>query len=74
MAKTVVHFAFTLQALCPLRLVNIKFKNKKTYLFLNLMADFFLPFVLVCIGKTITIIAVNTHTRHTLNDERHTFL
>ena len=29
MAKTVVHFAFTLQALCPLRLVNIKFKNKK---------------------------------------------
>ncbi len=42
MAKTVVHFAFTLQALCPLRLVNIKFKNKKTHLFFKFNGGFFL--------------------------------
>ena len=51
MAKTVVQFAFTLQALYLVRSVNIKLKNKILIYFFNLMADFFLPFVLVCIGK-----------------------
>ena len=34
MAKTVVQFAFTLQALCLVRSVNIKLKNKILIYFL----------------------------------------
>lgn len=42
MKKTVVHFAFTLQALCPVRLMNIKFIKYNADLFFKFNGGFFL--------------------------------